>query len=106
VSEEFLEATLLDVLPDGTFRVQVGEEERIVRLEGLAAPQPLPPDFIALVQRCAASGRPWRLVLTSDDRAVPTGCRVQCYGWQDKSGDVWLDLGALLIERGLASETS
>jgi len=28
--------------------------------------------------------------------------RVSCYGWQDKSGDVWLDLATVLIEEGVA----
>lgn len=102
MSESYVDATLLEVLPDGTFRLQTEGEERVVRLDGMAPKQPLPAEYLAIAQRFASSDRPWRLIMRAGDRSAPTRGQVQCFGWQDKSGDVWVDLRAVLVERGLA----
>jgi hypothetical protein len=99
------ECRCVGLLPDGTLVLEIGGQAREAALRGVQPPQPLPPAWQEwLLRRLPKTQRPLRCQIRSE--ATAPGERpsvtVQYFAWADKSGDVWEDLGARLVEEGLA----
>lgn len=90
------------LLPDGTPVMLIDGVEREVEIEGMAIPHPLPESYVELFnERLLRLNRPLRCIVRDE---LPTGrvrARVLYFGWQDKSGDVWLDLAQTVLEQGV-----
>lgn len=96
------ECQFVRLLPDGTPIMRLQGVEREVEIDGLEIPQPLPNLYVEIFQRVSRLRKPVRCSIRS---VSPTGrvrARMLCYGWQDKSGDVWVDLALVLLDEGLA----
>jgi hypothetical protein len=93
--------TFVRLLPDGTVVVRAEGEEWSIQIHGIVVPQPPPAEYFEIFDRIARAGRPMRcsLMTESGDRRL---AKLFCFGWQDKSGDVWLDMATVLIEEGVA----
>lgn len=90
---------IVRILDDGTPIVSGDDGERAVRIHGVDVPSPPPEGYEQIMGRLIASPRPLRctpVIAESGDAA-----RFYYFGWQDKSGDVWLDLAATLLQEGL-----
>jgi hypothetical protein len=103
--ETTTECEFVQVLPDGAVVVRVGAEEWPIQLQGIAVPQPPPPGYFQIFDRIARSNRSMRCTIMGAIEHGRRPARLSCYGWQDKSGDVWLDVATLLIEEGVAGPT-
>jgi hypothetical protein len=90
------------VLDDGSLDLLVDGRAIVARLEGVAIRPGAGADVMAVLGRVH---RPPRCDVRLGD-AGPARVVVEIYGWQDKSGDVWLDLGDELVKVGLASPRS
>ena len=77
--------------------------ERKIVIDGIALDQPPPPLYFEILERRLPRLRkPLRCVAHSVTAGGHARARLQYYGWHDKSGDVWLDLGMLLVTQGAA----
>ncbi|HEY9599691.1 MAG TPA: hypothetical protein V6D33_18670 [Cyanophyceae cyanobacterium] len=101
--EQQEECPFVRLLPDGSPVVRLRGIEQSVKIYGIEIPQPPTESYIDLMtQRLPALSKPLRCIVRGSE---PTGqLRVQLfyYGWQDKSGDVWLDLAVSLLDQGVA----
>jgi hypothetical protein len=91
------------LLPDGAVVVRARGEEWTIQLEGIEVPRPLPAGYLQIFDRIARLGRPLRCLILGELEGGRRLGRLSYYGWQDKSGDVWLDLATLLVEDGVAT---
>jgi hypothetical protein len=81
------------LLPDGTPVMLIDGVEREVEIEGVEIPQPPPQSYVELFnERLLRSGRPLRCIVRAELPAGRLRATVLYFGWQDKSGDVWVDL--------------
>ena len=97
------ECELVRVLPDGTPVLRIGGVEREARVEGVELVQPPPPLYFEMLEkRLPRIGRPLRCVVRGETTGGRVLVRLFYFGWQDKSGDVWVDLAQTLIDEGLA----
>jgi hypothetical protein len=97
-----IECEFVQVLPDGAVAVRAGGEEWSIQIEGIEVPQPLLTEYLQIFDRIARAGRPLRCTISDELEGGRRLARLSCYGWHDKSGDVWLDLGTVLVEEGVA----
>jgi len=101
--EEIEECSFVRLLPDGSPVVSLRGRETVVDLYGIEIVHPTGDLYreIFLV-RIPQARKPLRCKVHA---VLPGGnIRTQlfCFGWQDKSGDVWLDLAVVLLREGLA----
>jgi hypothetical protein len=96
------ECEFVRLLPDGAVVLTAGGEEWSIQLHGIEVPQPPPAEYFRIFDRIARSGRPMRCTPVGGVDPGQRRAQVSCYGWQDKSGDVWLDLATVLVEEGVA----
>ena len=96
------ECEFVRLLPDGTVVVRAGGEEWSIQIDGIEVPQPLSAEYLQIFDRIAAQGGPMRYTISAELGGGRHLARLSGYGWQDKSGDVWLDVGTLLVEEGAA----
>lgn len=95
------------LLADGTPVVRLRGDLHEIAIHGVEIPQPPPQAYVELMtRRLPRLGKPLRCIVNSVDPTGRTDATVLCYGWQDKSGDVWLDLAVVLLEEGLARTLS
>jgi hypothetical protein len=99
-AEEWRECRLVRVLVDGTPVLFFDGEEHEVAIDGVRVTDPRRVEYVALLERlrrrpllCELQGR------TGEGRPV---VRVRYFAWQDKSGDVWLDLAETLVRERVA----
>jgi hypothetical protein len=97
------ECPFVKLRPDGRPVVKLRGKEFTVNLEGVEIQQPPAQEYVEYMARVPKLWEPTRCVV----RALSLGRRemrgeILVFGWQDKSGDVWLDLGEVLLERGFA----
>lgn len=89
------------LLPDGTPIVRMHGIDQEVEIEGIEIPQLPPPRYIEFMNdRLTRIGKPLHCVVLG---LLPGGrvrSKLFYFGWQDKSGDVWLDLALTLIDEG------
>jgi hypothetical protein len=90
------------LLPDGAVVVGARGEEWTVQIEGIEVPRPLPAGYVRIFDRIARLGRPLRCTILGELECGRRLAKLSYYGWQDKSGDVWLDLATVLVEEGVA----
>jgi endonuclease YncB( thermonuclease family) len=94
-----IDCRILRLLDDGTLVVSADDGERAVRIHGVDVPSPPPEGYGQILERLSASARALRC--TPPTAQSGDTAKLYYFGWQDKSGDVWLDLAATLLEEGL-----
>lgn len=103
-NEQETECRFVRLLPDGTPVVRIGDEEREIQIDGIQVPQPPPPLYIEIFTgRVAQTAKPLRCVVRSEPGSGRLRARLMCFGWKDKSGDVWLDLATVLLQEGVVN---
>lgn len=100
------EGRFVRVSPEGRLVLELGGEEHEVELDGLEMPQPPSRAYVEIANRLSRISRPLRLDVRSVSADGRIRGRLRVWGWQDKSGDVWVDLAHVLLERGLARVAS
>lgn len=99
---QYEECRILRLLDDGSMVIGLQMGEQTIKLYGVKIAQPLPALYINLItQRIPRAGEPMRCFVRSVDSAGQVYAQLLSYGWQDKSGDVWIDLANILLEEGL-----
>ena len=93
------------VRDDGTLELTLlASDEKIhAALEGIRAVQPLPALYREILVERAGAGETPPLVERRGASGDAVVVNLQAFGWRDKSGDVWLDVAAALLGRGLAT---
>ncbi len=96
------------LLPDGTPILRFGALSstnlHAVVLPGVTPENPVSDPYATFMDERVATGRrSLRCTVHSMEASGRVHADVAIFGWQDKSGDVWFDLGDLLVERGLAT---
>jgi len=95
------------LIPNGNPLVKLQGEEKEVKLYGIEIPYPIPDQYIDLMtRRLPRLAKPLKCVLFSEEAEGFISAKLLYYGWQDKTGDVWLDLSLTLLEEGLAKVAS
>src|SRR5437667_2808807 len=96
------DARLVRVLVDGTLVLLLGGEEREAELFGGVLPQPPPAGYFELLQeRLPRLRQPLRCLRRATSKRGRLQVSLWCRGWQDKSGDVWIELAPFLADLGL-----
>lgn len=98
------ECWFVRLLPDGRPVVRLRGQEQVVEIDGVEIPQP-PPDlyFEIFNERLARLRKPLRCIVRSVSPEGRVHAKLLCFGWHDKSGDVWFDLALVLLDEGLVS---
>jgi hypothetical protein len=96
------------LLPDGSPVIRVGGKEVVLELRGLEIIQPIEDRYHEIFEVVLPrTKRSLRCELESmPERKDHARGRLLYFGWQDKSGDVWVDVAQLLLQRGLATLAS
>jgi hypothetical protein len=94
---------LLEVVSAGTIRLTANGAEHEVKLRGVSLPPHARDSINAMFERLRRAHAPVRCKFQeAGTPGAPTGAQVRYLAWRDKSGDVWLDLAATLLEERLA----
>ena len=91
------------LLPDGAVVARAEGEEWSIQIYGITVPRPLPAEYVRIFDRIARLGRPLRCTTVKELEGGRRLAKLSAYGWQDKAGDVWLDLAEVLVGEGVAS---
>lgn len=103
IMEREEECSFVRLLPDGSPVVRLRGVEQKVEILGIEIPQPLPDLYVEMMtRRIPKLRKPLRCVVHSVGTPNQIRAKLLCYGWHDKSGDVWLDLAGVLLGEGLA----
>lgn len=102
IIEEWQECRSLNLHPDGVLVVVLSGSERVLEIVGIKLPASPPPAFFEFLGRLPGLRKPMRCHVVDYTSVGSVRATVHYFGWQDKSGDVWLDLGTTLIEQGFA----
>ncbi len=100
--EEWQECRPLNVRPDGALVVILGGIEQELEIAGIELPESPSAAFFEFLGRLAGLHKPMRCRVVGHTSTRRVSAEIRYFGWQDKSGDVWLDLTATLIEQGFA----
>ena len=96
------ECRFVRLLPDGTAVVRLGDAEHEIEMEGIRVPQPPSPIYVEIfTERIPLLVKPLRCLVNTE---LPNGRirgKLMCFAWNDKSGDVWLDLATVLLDEGV-----
>jgi hypothetical protein len=99
-SEE--ECKLVGILPDGSLTIRIRGMEQKVQIHGVEIPYPPPDLYVEIItRRLPRLRKSLKCVVRSSEPGESVEVQFWYYGWQDKSGEVWLDLAMTLIEEGL-----
>jgi hypothetical protein len=96
------ECRLAAVEPDGALVLHCPSGRRVVELHGLQVAQPVPAEYLRIVQKKDVREMPLRIRVRGRSQSGREQVQAFVFGWQDKSGDVWVDLARVLIEAGAA----
>jgi hypothetical protein len=102
LSQAWQECQFVGVRPDGALVVKSGGIEQELELAGIRLSEPISVGYFALLDRLSALSKPMRCDVIGRTAAGRARATVHYFAWQDKSGDVWLDLATTLVEQGLA----
>jgi Domain of unknown function (DUF4157) len=86
----------------GEWRLRIDGADRVVRLRGIALVDELAPATVELIARLRDKVTPVRCRIAIRTATEEVTASVRYLAWRDKSGDVWEDLAATLLDRGLA----
>jgi hypothetical protein len=96
------DAKLVRVLADGVLVLLLDGKKCEADLFGARLPQPPPERYFELLQeRLARLRQPLRCARKGKSKGGRLQVSLWFYGWQDKSGDVWIELVPFLAEQGL-----
>ena len=91
------------LLPNGRLVVRIDERKETVKIFGIDVPDPPAELYVEIMtKRIPKRGMPLRCVAREFNSTGQKQAQIFCFGWHDKSGDVWLDLAILLLKEGLA----
>jgi endonuclease YncB( thermonuclease family) len=102
VMNSAVECTVLAFTTAGELQIAIGDVPRAVRLPGVVVPPETRAEVNTRLERLRQRPLPSRCTVAANDAAGVAWATVEYLAWRDKSGDVWEDLGATLIEEGLA----
>jgi hypothetical protein len=94
---------ILKILADGSLLTSLNGSVDTTFIFGLALPKPLPANYQELITWVFQKSRkPCYCIVKSMPKNGKALIQVFYFGWQDKSGDVWIDLANTLLEEGVA----
>jgi hypothetical protein len=97
------ECTFICLLPDGSLLMELSGTERSMKIHGVDIPKPPSEVYVDMMtNRIHKLRKALRCRQQPADADGQIRASISYYGWQDKSGEVWLDLGRTLLEEGLA----
>lgn len=97
------ECSFVRLLPNGGLVVRIRGVEQSVEIHGIDIPDPPPALYVEMmVQRIPQLGKPLKCIVHSVHPVGRIHARILCFGWHDKSGDVWVDVASVLLKEGLA----
>lgn len=97
-----LECHPIELASGGELRLAIQETPRTVTLRGVMVPPDAAPAVNRLFERIRREGIAVRCTVAPESRTGAPPASVEYLAWRDKSGDVWQDLAATLVEEGLA----
>ena len=101
--ERARECSVIRVLLDGSLLLKLDDKEQAVYLHGIEIPKPPPQEYFDwFAQRLPRIRGPLRCVFRGSTETGQMKAQLFYFAWQDKSGDVWLDLALALLSQGLA----
>jgi hypothetical protein len=100
--EEWPACRPLQARPDGALIVTLRGREQAVMPAGVELTQPPSSAYFEFVERLSKMGEPMRCRVGGRFSEGVVHTEIVYFGWQDKSGAVWLDLAAALVEHGFA----
>jgi endonuclease YncB( thermonuclease family) len=100
--QKAIECKVLEVTTAGELRITIGDRARAVRLRGVVVPAEAASAANTLIQRLRQPPASVRCTVAPEDVASALPATIEYLAWRDKSGDVWKDLAATLLEQGLA----
>jgi hypothetical protein len=107
VADAFEECRCVGLLSSGALQLEANGRQREAELLGVEGPMPLPAEWEELIlRRIPKSGYALRCEPRSAKGAKPERVAVSYHAWTDKSGEVYRDLAATLIDLGLARVAS
>jgi hypothetical protein len=101
ITEEWKECQPLNVRPDGVLVVILSGSKLELEIAGIELPKTPPAAFFEFLGRLHGVRKPIRCRVVGHTSAGRVR-EIRYFGWQDKSGDIWLDLATTLIEQGFA----
>ena len=99
---EWQECQPLSVAPDGALVVNLGGLKQELELTGIELIRPSPAAYFELVSRLHSLPKAMRCRVVGRTQTDRVRAEVLYFAWQDKSGDVWINLATTLVEQGLA----
>jgi hypothetical protein len=102
VMEKALECKVVELTTAGEFRITIGDRTRDVRLRGVVVPAEAASGVNTLIERLDRPPTGVRCTVAAADAGAAPPATIEYLAWHDKSGDVWKDLAATLLEQGLA----
>ncbi len=101
--EQGKECNLIRALPDGSLFIELFGKEQAVQVYGIDICQPPPQEYFEIIdQRLRRVKKGLRCVVKGGTHRDQVTVQLFYFGWQDKSGDVWLDLAPVLLREGFA----
>ena len=105
--ENLQNCELLGLASDGSPIVRLQGREISVDLQGIEIIQPPSELYRQIFEvRLARIKKPLRCRVVGWGRRPKIKAQLFYFGWQDKSGDVWLDVAPILLEEGVARVAS
>ena len=92
---------IVQVREDGVLVLRRGGADRLARLHGVNVPYPPPSLYFEILSRLAAAGRALHCQVVAEEALASV--RLSYLAWQDKSGDVWKDVAAMLLAQGVVT---
>lgn len=102
ITQEWQECQTLNLRADGTLVVILSGIERELEIAGIELPKSPPAAFFEFLGRLHGVRKPMLCRVVGHTLSGRVRAKIHYFGWQDKSGDVWLDLATTLIEQGFA----
>lgn len=100
--EEWQECRPLSVRSDGVLVVTLSGSEREMEIADIELPKLPSAAFLEFLGRLSRLSKPLRCRVVGHTSTGRVRAKILYFGWQDKSGVVYLDLAQTLIKQGLA----
>jgi hypothetical protein len=95
------ECELLKLLPDGSIVIKLNDLEKTVKIFGVELNDSIQPMYTQIITYLFKPIKPCKYIIKSKKTGDELFVKIIYFGWQDKSGDVWIDLAETLLSKGL-----